>query len=143
MINAKRHLDPVQIMVIGIIIVVITSVATLTIFTISNHHTTINIESEIPALASEYYEKYFFPNLEYSILTHSNSSPSEVLSNYASTGFSKVPLRQILAHTNPSPSIVAYINQHCDTGTTLIHFFPEPPFDATSYHANYSYSCNL
>ena len=143
MTNTRHHLRLTQILILGIICISVITVTIFTIFTLSHRPKSIDIESEISTLASNYYETYYFPKLESSILNHSNSTLPEVLSNYTSTGFSKVPLRQILAHTSPSPNILNYISQHCDTDTTLIHYFPEPPFTSTSYYTKYSYSCNL
>lgn len=143
MFNIRYRLNFAQILVLSIICIAVLTVTFFTVFTLSNRPTPIDAESEISTLASNYYETYYFPKLESSILSHSDSSLSDVLSNYTSTGFSKVPLRQILAHASSSPAITDYISQHCDTNATLIHYFPDPPFTATSYHVKYSYSCNL
>lgn len=128
--------------ILAIIIIAVVAVIAFTIFAF-NTHTSIDIESEISKMSSEYYEQYYFPDLENSIRTHSDSSVEDALSEYTATGLSRVPLRQIIAHTQSDPTIVQYISTRCDVNNTLVHFFPESPFTATSYHTSYTYSCNF
>ncbi|MBQ1373476.1 hypothetical protein IIY66_01570 [Candidatus Saccharibacteria bacterium] len=135
-----------QKLILGSIAIVTISVVAVSIYTLINLHptdTTGTIQSYISTLSATYYEDYFFPDLESSIRAHTSSDISEILSEYTDTGFAKVPLRQILLHTDTSIVDTSLITDHCDTNTTLVHFFPEPPFTATSYHTSYDYACNF
>lgn len=142
MISRHSTLSIAQKSILAVIIIATVAIVAFTIFAF-NAHAPIDVESEISKMSSEYYEQYYFPDLENSIRTHSNSSIEDVLSEYTATGFSRIPLRQIIAHTQSDPSTVQYISTRCDTNNTLVHFFPESPFTATSYHTSYSYSCNF
>lgn len=125
-------------------IICATTIAAITsIIVIFLNHRPIDIQSEIASISAEYYEQYFFPDLEQSIHIHSNSPIADTLSQYTATGLSRVPLRQIIAHTHHDETIVHYITTHCDENTTFVHFFPEPPFTSSSYHITYDYSCNF
>ena len=135
-----------QKLILSVITITTISVVAISVYALFGTRSTDNtstIEAYISSLAADYYENYFFPDLESSIHEHGTSDISEVLSKYTDTGFSKVPLRQILFHTTQDGSITDTISDRCDVNTTFVHFFPEPPFVATSYHATYDYSCNF
>lgn len=135
-----------QKLIIGIIILATIAIVAFSIYAINRPrpiNTTANIEASITDLATNYYEHYFFPNLESSIHANGATDISEILSPYTETGFARVPLRQILSHTEHSDDIIAAITDRCDTNHTFVHFFPEPPFTATAYHTSYDYSCNF
>lgn len=141
-----RKLSAVQKLVIGIIFLATVTIVVFSIYVINKSRpvdTATTVEAHIADFAADYYEHYFFPDLESSIYANSASDISEVLAAYTETGFSKVPLRQILSHTEYSDDIVTAIIERCDTNHTFVHFFPESPFTATSYHTSYDYSCNF
>lgn len=128
--------------VLGIIAILSVSIILFTTFIIYSQRP-VDIEAAISHLAEQYYENYFFPNLDSSIHAHGSASISETLSPYTTTGFSGVPLRQILTHTEHDSTTTQAITASCDDSATLVHFFPDPPFTSTSYHINYSYYCNF
>ena len=142
MTNTRFRFSFAQKTILTIIFTTIIAVIVFAIFAL-NSRNTINIESEISQMSAEYYEKYYFPDLEKSIHEHSGSPLQNVLSEYTDTGFSRVPLRQIIAHTQSSRATIDYISTHCDVNNTFVHFFPEEPFTSTSYHTSYTYSCNF
>ena len=146
MTSPFRKLSAVQKLVVGIIILATVAIVVFSVYAINRSRpvdTATAVEAHIANLATDYYEHYFFPDLESSIHTNSASDISEVLTAYTETGFTKVPLRQILSHTEHSDDITNVIIERCDTNHTFVHFFPEPPFNATSYHTSYDYSCNF
>ena len=97
------------------------------------------VKTKISHLASDYYENYFYPKI-----FSGNKDMTEVLSYYTESGFSMINLRQIfLSNADISTSEINLINKYCDENKTYIHFFPEPPYDKTSYHMEYAYSCNF
>ena len=145
---SKPHkLSLVQKITISSIITAALSVISISIYIVTNILPTTDtagvIESYIHNISADYYETYFFPDLASSIHSHSSSDISTVLSEYTDTGFAKVPLRQILLHSNTDSSVTALISEYCDISFTFVHFFPESPFTATSYHSSYDYSCNF
>ena len=116
------------------ILLVITSVACVFIF--DNERITKN---KISNLASKYYENYFYPSMSID-----KNKLSEIMSQYTDTGFNNTTLRQIiLANGEDYTSDAEFIRKYCDENSTLIRFFPEPPYDNTSYRVEYSYSCSF
>lgn len=96
-------------------------------------------KTKISRLSSTYYENYFYPKI-----SSNNKNISEVLEHYKESGFSEVNLRQMILSIQDFPANeINFIYKYCDENTTFIHFFPEPPYDKTSYRVEYSYSCNF
>lgn len=141
-----HKLSLVQKIILSIILIVAVSVITVSVYAIIHFRPTDTatlVKSYISNISTDYYENYYFPSLESSIHDHSNSDISEVLSRYTDTGFSRVPLRQIISHIDYDETSLNQITERCDTNSTLVHFFPDPPFTSTSYHVDYEYSCNF
>lgn len=139
-------LSSAQKIILAIIITVAISTAAFSVFIIQFTQPTDTfaaVKSNLSTVSAEYYENYFFPSLESSIHAHGASTLSDVLSNYTETGFARVPLRQILLHTSQDDSITSIITSYCDTNSTFVYYYPEPPFTSTSYHTNFDYSCNF
>lgn len=98
-----------------------------------------NTKSKISQLATEYYEDYFYPNV-----FSGNKDMSEVLNRYTDTGLAKVSLRQlILSNSNLSEQDASQLQKYCDENTTFVQFFPTEPYDKTSYHTEFTYSCSF
>ena len=100
------------------------------------------IKSNISAIATDYYENYFYDN----ILANNNGEKpiSEILEFYTKPGFSTVTLRQLLLYDDErNADSAAFLTSHCDENSTTIHIFPDPPYDKTNYHIDYHYSCNF
>ena len=141
-----HKLSLVQKIILSIILTVALSVITFSVYAIIHFRPTDTItlvKSYISSMSTDYYENYYFPSLESSIHDHGNSDISEVLSRYTDTGFSRVPLRQIISHVDYDEAALSQITERCDTKSTFVHFFPDPPFTSTSYHVDYEYSCNF
>ena len=141
-----HKLSLVQKIILSIILTVALSVITFSVYAIIHFRPTDTItlvKSYISSMSTDYYENYYFPSLESSIHDRGNSDISEILSRYTDTGFSRVPLRQIISHVNYDETALNQITERCDTNSTFVHFFPDPPFTSTSYHVDYEYSCNL
>ncbi len=135
----NKKFTPVQKTTLFIILFLFIIVIGYLIFAIT--HTPENLtKSKIEKLASEYYENYLFEQF-----TKSNSEkPSEILEEYKTIGLSIVYLRQLLLYKNQSDAeTVNYLTKHCDENKTSVKFYPEPPYNKTSYHTDYSYSCDF
>lgn len=146
MISKLRNLTLIQKIFIGGIIFLAIIIAVYGIFMLNisrRHSAASQVDTQLAALATTYYENYFYPTLESSIHANSTASLSQTLSQYTDTGFARVPLRQILLHTTHSAEATSTIRNLCDENSTFVHFFPEPPFTASSYHITYDYSCNF
>lgn len=94
------------------------------------------VKSTISDLATDYYENYFYENLNF---------PSDtVLEKYRIYGLAPITLRDLLLYDNQKnishrDSLITY----CDENTTTVKFYMDPPYDRTSYHTEYTYSCNF
>ncbi len=120
--------------IISAVILVITSI--LCIFIFDNERIAKN---KISKLANEYYENYFYPSMSIE-----KDNLSNVMDDFLETGFNNINLRQLILATGKNHSADAnFLHKYCDENATLIKFFPEPPYDNTSYHVEFSYSCSF
>lgn len=100
-----------------------------------------SIKGRIEGFAKEYYETYFYQKFTASIPANEFDS---VFEKYTESGFSEVPLRQLLFYDNGKNSADAdEIGKYCDLNGTGVRFIPDKPFGPTNYHAEYNYSCNF
>ena len=136
----KRHYckTPVQKTILVVIILAIITVLFSVIFTLV-FTTERQVKTKISSLASSYYEDYFYPN----IISDNNNTP-KIVEHYSGTGFSKVSLRQIiLSNQKITASEADFLRKYCNENDTLVQFFPESPYDKTSYRVEFTYSCNF
>ena len=98
-------------------------------------------KSELEALARNYYENIFYQNMldsnEYS------GDPAKSLEKYKDSGLTSVSLRQLILLNEDKNVSTNYVLEYCDQKQTSVEFYPEPPFERTSYHVEYTYSCNF
>lgn len=100
------------------------------------------VKSKIDALASNYYENIFYQNIQNS--KNFSGNIEETLQKYQATGFSSVSLNQlILENSLQNTDTANYLLKYCDLNQTLIKIFPDPPYTQTSYHIEYTYSCEF
>ena len=98
------------------------------------------VKSKIPAIATDYYENYFYPE----ITADSTKPLDEIMSRYVTTGFARVTLRQLLLFDGERHAeAAAVLATYCDTNDTFVQFFPESPFGKTDYRVDYHYSCTF
>ena len=95
---------------------------------------------KIESLASNYYEKTFYPTL-------SESNPStykKSLERYNETGTSPVALRRLLlSKSDVTTKESKYITSHCDENNTYVIFFPTAPYGEKDYRVEYQYACTF
>lgn len=94
---------------------------------------------KIDSLAHDYYENYYYEKIQNSVADFDTIMPK-----YATTGMTKVPLRQLLLfdngrHLNEKDALGKY----CDIDATYIQIFPEEPYAKQNYRVEYIYSCNF
>ena len=131
--HSKTPAQKVTFIVI-IIAIIVVAIALVCSLILNPEHTT---KSTISKLATEYYEEYFYPNI-------STDDISKTMSKYANSGFSKIPLSQLLLYNNQqNASYQPSLTKYCDENTTYIQFFPTEPFGKTDYRIEYTYSCNF
>ncbi|MBR3230763.1 hypothetical protein IKF73_01910 [Candidatus Saccharibacteria bacterium] len=97
------------------------------------------VKAQISALATDYYENYLYPSFD-------QNSPNfnDFMQKYETTGLTITTLRQILLHDHQKNVTAApFLKEHCDENSTFIKFYPEYPYSKTSYHVEYSYSCDF
>lgn len=123
------------------IIILSMLVVILTVLLSNFQNPTSIVKRQIEFIANSYYEDYFYPNLV------SNSSDqtsfAETMSRYTTSGFAKIPLRQLLLYDGTNHTYATTINTYCDKNSTFIHFYPTPPFQKTDYRVEYTYSCTF
>ncbi len=103
-----------------------------------------SVQSTIESLARNYYENYLYENLNTVRTTSDSAAFEETMQKYQEYGFGTVHLRQILQYNkqeNHTPSID--VADYCDENETVIKFYPEPPYNRTTYRMELTYSCNF
>lgn len=127
-----------KIIFIIILIIIVASIGFLFVFL--NRPENI-VKTEIDQLASHYYEDIFYENM----LNSKNFSgdAAQTLSKYTESGISPLTLRQLVSIDSFSSSKKDYLYSYCDESSTLVRFYPDPPYSRTSYHTDIVYSCNF
>ena len=139
--RAKKAIAPRIILVIIILAFISVIIAIICSFVFTPEKI---VQTKIEAISKDFYENYLYDNLVKSDKISDQTSLEDIMQKYQKYGFGIVHLRQILAHNkDKKPSDVSYIINYCDENKTLIRFYPDPPFERTSYHIEYSYSCNF
>lgn len=123
------------ILVIIVIAIFAVIVSLICSFTFNTERT---IKSEISNLATGYYEDYLYKSI-----SSSGKDINEVMQKYVDTGFSTIPLRQLILHSPQKSSLENTMLNYCDENATLIQFFPTEPFGKTDYRVEYTYSCSF
>lgn len=101
-------------------------------------------KSYLDTLASDYYEQYYYEQFSNSDRFKSLTDLNSVMSKYTESGFANTSLRQlILRDATATKPLADYILKYCDEQSTYVTFYPEPPYDRTSYHAEFTYSCDF
>lgn len=97
------------------------------------------VKSQINALATNYYESYFYPQI-----AKNTSDIDGTLQAYTDTGFSEVSLLQLMA-ADPTATTNTFTLtlKYCDSDATTVTFYPDPPYTKTSYRAEFHYSCSF
>lgn len=134
--------NPMKKIIITVIILAFITVAIGVIF-IPFSKPEYKINTKIPALASDYYENYFYEEL-LNLDQYSNESDlKKAMTKYEEKGFAIVTLRQLLLHHDEvSSEPLNYLKEYCDENATFVRFYPEYPYEKTSYHIDYNYSCD-
>ena len=102
------------------------------------------VKSKINSLATDYYENYLYQNLINSDKYQALSDKSSSMEKYASYGFNPITLRNLLLHSNhKNDDFANSIAKYCDLDATSIKYYPESPFDQTSYRTEINFSCNF
>ena len=102
------------------------------------------VKQKIEAIASDYYENYFYPQLTAIDEMQNASTLTEKMKRYTSSGFAKVTLRQLLLFDGERyAEAAAILTTYCDENQTFVQIFPESPFGRTNYHIDYHYSCDF
>ncbi len=102
------------------------------------------VKSKISAIASDYYENYFYERLINSETYQEVGNIEKVMEKYQDSGLSPLNLRQLLLYDNQKNADSApLLKKYCNEENTYVKFYPEPPYSKTSYRAEYTYSCNF
>ena len=96
------------------------------------------VKSTISNLATEYYEDYLYQSI-----SSSGEDIDKVMQKYVDTGFSAIPLRQLIFRSSQGTAIKDTILRYCDEDATHIQFFPTAPFKKSDYKVKYTYSCSF
>ena len=137
----KKRFTLVQKIILGVIGATFITIIIATISILSSKPENV-VTSKIEALASDYYENYLYQGILDS--NRFSGNIEETLQKYVDVGFSPITLRELLLHdTKKSNDFASFIKNYCDENRTTIKFYPEAPFTKTSYHIDYSYSCEF
>ncbi len=124
--------------VITFVIIFLIILVFLSVFAAVNLRPENRIKSEFENLARDYYENIFYENM----LSAENYSgnPEKSLAPFRERGLAKISLRQI---SLSDLSVSDFLLERCESGSTFVRFYPDPPYGRADYHAEYTYSCNF
>lgn len=129
--------------VIGVIFAVflVTGIYVVYHFYLTNENVT---KYRLSELASDYYENYFYEELTNSEAFKQNGSLETVMENYNKYGLPRIALKDLIVHGEQKTTPYAgYLTNRCDENDTFVKFYPDPPYEKTSYHFEYTYACNF
>ena len=142
--QSKRHSNRSipKIITILIIIVATLSVASVSIYYFLAPTPEEATMSQLDQLASNYYEQYYYDKFANSEAFQSLEDVDSAMDKYVKTGFSRVTLRQLLVYNRSTTKPLSnQVLKYCDEEKTFVVFYPESPFERTSYHTKFTYSC--
>ena len=138
MTKNKERKTLAQKTIIAVIILAVVAVITLLVCKLV-FNTEYELKTKISQLSSEYYEDYYYPKI-----SKSDKDLSKLLEQYTETGFARVSLRQlILSNSKITSKEKNFLLDRCNQNSTFVQFFPESPYDKTSYRVEYTYSCKF
>ena len=142
--QSKHHFDRSIPRIITLITIVF---ATISVVSISIYYllaptpeeTTL---SQLNQLASNYYEQYFYDKFANSEAFKSLANVDSAMDKYIKTGVPRVTLRQLVIYNQSATKPLSnQVLKYCDEESTFVIFYPESPFERTSYHTEFTYSC--
>ncbi|MBR2641441.1 hypothetical protein IKG29_00250 [Candidatus Saccharibacteria bacterium] len=126
--------------ILCIIFLVIIIITAFTLFALFFKNENL-VKADLDHLARDYYENYLYDSFKNS---SQNQDMEALLSKHTSRGLSVITLRQLLLHDNAKNAKTAsYLREYCDENSTFFQIYPEPPYEKTSYHLKFTYSCNF
>ena len=102
------------------------------------------IQAEIPQLAAEYYEDYFYENLTRSPQFKDPNNFNTIMEKYNTYGLPPIRLSDLLLYANEKNADHRdFLTKYCDENSTIIKFFADPPYGKKDYHTDITYACNF
>ena len=102
------------------------------------------VKSKISALATDYYENYFYENLVNSDKFKQLKNLDTEMEKYHTNGLAPVTLSNLLLYdTQKNATYRNYLPAYCDENATQITFYMDPPYGRQDYHYDINYSCNF
>ena len=108
------------------------------------------IKNEITAIATDYYENYFYNKIlnNNSLATDSpdfsESTMEKIMEKYIDRGFANISLRQLLLYDDEKHvAATSLLEEYCNLDASNIRIYPEAPFDRQNYRVDYKYSCKF
>ena len=140
--NLRSRFTLTQKIIMGVIITsaIVVVIAVICSFTLNTENV---IKSGISTLSSNYYQNYIYKSL-----SDNNSGKTDLMKSaiqtYKDTGLAAVPLRVLLKFNQENAKLdTSLITERCDQDNTYVKIFPESPYEATSFRAEYNYSCEF
>ena len=139
--NPSATVAKKTIIIIIIVLMVAVIIALVSTFFYDNKKV---VKSRMIEITRDYYENFFYEQLKNSEQYKQQEAFEEVMKNYHDSGLTVLSLRDLLLYDNNKyGKYEAYLTKYCDKDTTTVRIFPDPPYDRTSYHAEFTYSCNF
>lgn len=139
-LNQKAPLSKKIIIVAIIVLFIVVAASVIISFFLTPEK---RIKSELTNLATDYYENYYYDNLVDLSAYKTEDELRAAMEKYERRGFSQISLRHLLLEYRNSSIDTSLLKNHCDENRTFINIFPEYPYTKTSYHIEYTYSCDF
>ena len=102
------------------------------------------VKEKIVEITKDYYENYFYEQMVNSEQFKKEGIFEETMEKYHNGGLNTLSLRDLLVYDNKKNSkYEEFLTKYCDKDNTVVRIFPDPPYNRTTYHAEFIYSCNF
>ena len=102
------------------------------------------VKNKIVEITKDYYENYFYEQLKDSEQYKDANKFEEIMEKYHIGALNTLSLRDLLSYDDKkNGEYEDYLTKYCDKDATTVRIFPDPPYERTTYHAEFTYSCNF
>lgn len=138
----KQNLAPRIIIGVIVLAVIVVAVSLLSSVFMNTEN---SVKGKLATMAADYYENYLYKNLaESEIYKSSDEDLKDMLKEYAEVGLSSITLRQLLLYDDKKyADDTGFLTKYCNENRTYVKFYPEEPFERSSYRAEFTYACNF
>ena len=102
------------------------------------------VKTKIEQMTADYFENYFYENMINSSRFQEIEDIDAEMEKFHVEGLQTMSLRDLLYYDNKKNyKDYEFLTRYCDMNNTVMRIYMDPPYERTSYHVDYMYSCNF